>query len=195
MASLKYSTIVPIFCQIIFLLIISYPSNILSQDSSSSSPNIAQCASNILPLIPCAPFVQGAAQSPGQQCCDNLKQLYNQEPQCLCFLLNDTTLGSFPINRTLALKLPDLCTLQVNISACPGEHLQVPVFPPSSASQIPFGTKNNSTVAASPTLLVAPRPSMMAFGFGISQAMNLKAENNLAILITTAILLLQLVPY
>ncbi|KAE9588215.1 hypothetical protein Lal_00003375 [Lupinus albus] len=192
MTSLKYGTIVPFFCQIILLLVISYASTILSQDSSSSSPNIAKCTSNILPLIPCAPFVQGAAQSPGQQCCDNLKQLYNQEPQCLCFLLNDTTLGSFPINRTLALMLPDLCTLQLNISVCPGEHLQVPVFPPS---QIPFGTKNNSTVAASPALSVAPRPSMMAFGFGISKSINLKAENSLAILMTSAILLLLLVSY
>lgn len=120
MASLNFCALVPIFYQIILLLMISYPSTILSQDPSSSSPNIAQCTSSLLPLIPCAPFVQGTAQSPGQQCCGNLKQLYSQERHCLCLLLNDTTMSSFPINRTLALQLPALCNLQVNISGCPG---------------------------------------------------------------------------
>jgi hypothetical protein len=105
---------------LILLLFISLPTATLSQDPNSSSPSIAQCAPSLLPLAPCAPFVQGAAQSPSQPCCSNLKQLYTQEPHCLCLLLNDTTFNSFPINNTLALQLPLLCSLQVNISPCSG---------------------------------------------------------------------------
>ncbi|XP_061370939.1 non-specific lipid transfer protein GPI-anchored 10 [Gastrolobium bilobum] len=194
MASLNYCNIFPIFYQIILLLMISYSPNILSQDPSSSSPTIAQCTSSLLPLIPCAPFVQGTAQSPGSQCCDSLKQLYIQEPHCLCLLLNDTTLSSFPINRTLALQLPPLCTLQVNISDC--EHEQVQVPPTTSPdSQVSFGTKKNSTVVASPAFSVPPRPSMMGFGFGRNEAINLKTENGLAVVMTIAILLFTSVAY
>lgn len=105
---------------LILLLFTSLPIPILSQDPSSSSPTIAQCAPSLLPLAPCAPFVQGTAQSPAQPCCNNLKQLYAQEPHCLCLLLNDSTFNSFPINNTLALQLPLLCSLQLNISPCSG---------------------------------------------------------------------------
>nr|KYP40166.1 hypothetical protein KK1_038500 [Cajanus cajan] len=123
MASLNYCNSIPILCQIILLFLVSNLPIIHSQDQNPSSPTtIAQCTSSLLPLIPCAPFVQGTARSPGPECCGNLKQLYSQEPHCLCLLLNDTNLSSFPINKTLALQLPPLCNLQVNanISACLG---------------------------------------------------------------------------
>ncbi|KAK7314537.1 hypothetical protein VNO77_33063 [Canavalia gladiata] len=190
MASMNYCVLVLIYCQIIILLLlISYLPKILSEDTSFSSPTIAQCSSSLLPLIPCTPFVQGTARSPGPQCCDNLKQQYNQEPHCLCLLLNDTTLSSFPINRTLALQLPARCTLQVNanISACSGERVQTP--PTSPDSQVSLGTKNNSAVVASPAFSVPPRPSMIGFGFGRAAAINLKTTNELVAVMTLVILL------
>ncbi|MED6183215.1 hypothetical protein PIB30_035909 [Stylosanthes scabra] len=191
----KYCALIPIFCHIIFLLMISHPPSTLSQDPSSSSPTIAQCTSSLLPLIPCAPFVQGTSKSPVQACCGNLRQLYGQEPHCLCLMLNDTTMSSFPINRTLALQLPGLCDLQVDISTCPGEQLQVPVPVPATSpvSPISFRAKNSSTVAASsPAILVAPRSSMMGFQFGSSQGSSLKANNVVAVAAIMAILLLTL---
>ncbi|RYR57322.1 hypothetical protein Ahy_A05g023050 [Arachis hypogaea] len=152
MATQKYCPLVSIFCHIIFLLLISHPPTTLSQDPSSSNPTIAQCTSTLLPLIPCAPFVQGTSKSPVQACCGNLRQLYSQEPHCLCLLLNDTTMSSFPINRTLALELPALCALQVDIT-CPGEQLQVPVPATSPASPMSFRAKNSSNVAGIQSLL------------------------------------------
>lgn len=86
----------------------------------SQVPSITQCAPQLLPLASCAPFVQGTAQLPTVPCCNNLRQLYNQQPQCLCLLLNHTTLSSFPINSTLALQLPPLCSLQADMSTCSG---------------------------------------------------------------------------
>ncbi|CAK9147735.1 unnamed protein product [Ilex paraguariensis] len=108
---------------ITFLLLLTwFPYKTLPQNpgNSPSGPTVAGCGTSLLPLVPCAPFVQGSVPSPAQQCCDNLKQFYNQQPNCLCFLLNNTALRSFPINRTLALQLPLLCNLQVDISACSG---------------------------------------------------------------------------
>lgn len=102
----------------LLFLISLFPSSTLSQDPNSSIPTVAQCAPQLLPLATCAPFVQGTAPSPAQSCCDNLNLVYSQQPRCLCLLLNSTTLSSFPINTTLALQLPALCTLPVDASAC-----------------------------------------------------------------------------
>ncbi|KAH1241191.1 Protein YLS3 [Glycine max] len=192
MASPKYLFFVPILCQIILLLLISHLPNILSQDSS---PTIAQCTPSLLLLIPCTTFVQGTSPSPGSACCGNLKQLYSQEPHCLCLFLNGTNLRSLPINRTLALQLPALCSLQVNanMSACLGEQVHMPATSPQS--QVSFGTKNNSTVIASPSFSVPPRPIMMGIGFGSSKATNLKTGNRFVVGPTLAILLFPSVLY
>lgn len=99
----------------LLLSLISLPPSVLSQN-----PTIAQCTTQLLPLAACAPFVQGSAMSPAQSCCVNLKLLYSQQPECLCLLLNGTTLSAFPINTTRALQLPVVCSLQVDISTCPG---------------------------------------------------------------------------
>lgn len=106
---------------LILLLLLSLSSNTFSQNAG-----IEQCSSNLLPLAPCAPFVQGAAPLPAQSCCDNLKQLYIQQPSCLCLFLNETTLSSFPINTTLALQLPLICNLQISISTCTGTSIRIP---------------------------------------------------------------------
>lgn len=78
------------------------------------------CASRLLSLAPCGPFVQGFVQLPAQPCCDSLNQIYSQEATCLCLLLNNTSTLSpaFPINQTLALQLPPLCNIPANSSSC-----------------------------------------------------------------------------
>ncbi|XP_028109673.1 uncharacterized protein LOC114308300 [Camellia sinensis] len=161
-------------------------------------------------LVPCAPFVQGTVPSPAQPCCDNLRQLYNQQPGCLCLLLNDTALSSFPINTTLALQLPLLCNLQVDFSTCSG----VPMPPSSPVSQGPSGTHPNSSIAgcmffcdslrttvslwswfiynplacflgisAAPMVTVAPRTNIMGFEFGRSDGTELKIKGQTVMLV------------
>ncbi|KAK3019080.1 hypothetical protein RJ639_004990 [Escallonia herrerae] len=171
---------------VLFLLFLTcLPGTILSQKPSTgispSVPTVAECGPALLPLASCAAFVQGTAPSPPQQCCDNLKQLYNQQAGCLCLLLNDTTLSSFPINHTLAMQLPLVCDLQVDISACSG------VSSPSIAPpQVSLETKINSTVAASPVVTIAPRPTVMGFRFPQSAGMNLRTDGHLVVLVVLA---------
>ncbi|XP_050376674.1 non-specific lipid transfer protein GPI-anchored 10 [Argentina anserina] len=152
-----------------------FPSPTVSKNLNSSVPTVAQCASRLIPLATCAPFVQGTAPSPGQTCCDNLNLVYSQQPSCLCLLLNSTTLSSFPINTTLALQLPALCTIPVDASACSGA--QVP--PSSPTSQVSFGANNtspptNSTVAASPIVKAPPPRTGPGVGFPKSASTSLK---------------------
>ncbi|XP_022860552.1 protein YLS3-like isoform X1 [Olea europaea var. sylvestris] len=184
---------------LILLLLLSLSSNTFSQNAG-----IEQCSSNLLPLAPCAPFVQGAAPLPAQSCCDNLRQLYIQQPSCLCLFLNETTLSSFPINTTLALQLPLICNLQISISTCTGTPL--PSTPPIS------GPKTNSTVAglhllfssfyyaaiyaqrntyksfASPMVTVAPRSSIMGFGLNHSVGVKLNPQSQVVMMLLIAIL-------
>ncbi|KAF2298759.1 hypothetical protein GH714_026732 [Hevea brasiliensis] len=169
---------------LVLLFLISLPTKGLSQDTPiNPDPTIADCTPRLLPLTPCAPFVQGMVRSPPPSCCNNLKQLYLQQPGCLCLMLNDTNLISFPINSTLALKLPALCHSQVNTSACSG----LPEVPSSSpASQVPLGAHNNSSngkhtnssVAASPMVQVAPRPVIMGLGLSRNAGRKLKAKGS-----------------
>ncbi|XP_050238680.1 non-specific lipid transfer protein GPI-anchored 10 [Mercurialis annua] len=186
------------------LLFISLPPKILTQ-VTPPTPTIADCTPRLLPLTTCAPFVQGFAPSPPSMCCDNLRQLHQQQPACVCLLLNGTTLSSFPINTTLALQLPALCRLQLDRS-CSGvpeqTQPQVPTTSPASrVPPVPRGASNHSSnathtnstfVAASPMIQVSPRPIVMGIGLGRSAAIKLKTEDLLAmtllaILLTKAI--------
>ncbi|PIN11358.1 hypothetical protein CDL12_16041 [Handroanthus impetiginosus] len=145
---------------------------------------IAECGPNLVGLAPCGPFVQGMAAAPVQTCCDGLKQLYTQKPTCICLLLHDTSLASsFPINTTLALQLPLLCNLNIDATACSGT--SSPTLSPPS--QVSFGAKPNSTVAASPIVTMAPRPSFMGFGLHQSAQVRLKAQGQLLMLLLPAI--------
>ncbi|KAL5544760.1 hypothetical protein UlMin_008544 [Ulmus minor] len=175
---------------LILIFILSSSPITLGQDPASSSPTITQCAPRLLPLAPCGPFVQGNSASPPQPCCDNLKQLYSQQPHCLCLLLNDTTLSSFPINSSLALQLPVLCSLQVDISVCSQGVAGSP------GSQVSLGSTNNSsavnsTMAASPAVQTAPIPSNVIGLGNKSGSIILKTDGEyIVVLVATLVTLL-----
>ncbi|CAA7043184.1 unnamed protein product [Microthlaspi erraticum] len=164
----------------------------------------ATCSSMLLSLAPCGPFVQGFVQLPAQPCCDGLNQIYSQQPTCLCQFLNNTSALSpaFPINQTLALQLPPLCNIPANSSSCssssssssPGVAPSVSssVAPPpssSNGSQVSQGSKNKSSVAATPVAQVASRPtSFMGLGYPLRSSGS-KSEIQLTILAVAAAIL------
>ncbi|XP_019058070.1 PREDICTED: non-specific lipid-transfer protein-like protein At2g13820 isoform X2 [Tarenaya hassleriana] len=135
-------------------VLIFFAPMVLSQNPSTAAP---PCASRLLALAPCGPFVQGLTQLPAQPCCDSLGQIYVQEPTCLCLFLNNTY--AFPIDKTLALQLPRLCDIPANASTCSGVSAaqDSPVAPPlnSAVSPISLGAKNNSPVAGNPVYQIS----------------------------------------
>ncbi|XP_051147541.1 non-specific lipid transfer protein GPI-anchored 10 [Andrographis paniculata] len=149
---------------------------------------MAECGANLLPLAPCAPFVQGAAAAPVQMCCTSLARLYAQKPACICMLLRDSSLSSsFPINTTLALQLPVLCSLRIDPSTCPG----MLVHRRTSPAQVSFGEKPSSGVpgtTSSPIVTVAPRPSSMMFGIRHSGQVRLKPEDQFFVMLSFAVI-------
>ncbi|KAI9173520.1 hypothetical protein LWI28_002637 [Acer negundo] len=176
------------FIALIILLFTAFPQPAFSQDPTTPGPTLTDCVSRLLPLSPCAPYVQGRVQSPADMCCVNLKRVYGQQPACLCLLLNGTSLSNMPINTTLARQLPVLCDLQADVSACPG--VAVPPGSNSSDHQVSLGAHNNSIVAASPTVVpVAPRSGTMGFGLGQSAGIKCKTKGGLAIVAAAAAIL------
>ncbi|XP_010045643.1 non-specific lipid transfer protein GPI-anchored 13 [Eucalyptus grandis] len=172
------------------LLLASTPAA-LSQDPASSSPTIASCQPRLLSLAPCAPFVQGTARLPSGPCCNNLNQIYTQQPQCLCLVLNDTSLVPLPINGTLVLELPRLCILPADVSSCSG----VPASPSTPAPRVSAGARrpNNNTVPASPVAVeVAPRPTIIRSGPGLSSGATVDREGQPTFLAAAVVPLLLL---
>ncbi|XP_019168571.1 PREDICTED: protein YLS3 [Ipomoea nil] len=158
-------------------------------NSPPDPPSIAECGPYLLPLAPCGPFVQGTVPFPALQCCINLRQLYAQQPSCLCLLINGSTLSDFPINTTLALQLPSLCTMQIDASICsaPRVTTQPPSQPPSPFAPTSSGPKHNSTIAASPVVTVQPRmPGLIGFGYPHSSGVNINVKDSLMVVILTS---------
>ncbi|ERN00985.1 hypothetical protein AMTRI_Chr04g250490 [Amborella trichopoda] len=90
--------------------------------ASAGTADQAECATRVLMLAPCLPYVQGMFPSPARACCDGLARLNNEDPKCICVLLQEgsSMMAGFPaVNQTLALNLPILCQLHVDISRCP----------------------------------------------------------------------------
>ncbi|XP_059306646.1 non-specific lipid transfer protein GPI-anchored 10 [Lycium ferocissimum] len=150
-----------------------------------AGPTVSSCGPLLFQLAPCGPFVQGASPAPTELCCSNLRQLYSQQPGCLCLLLNQTSLSSLPINTTLALQLPTLCSMHVDSSTC---SVSEGLAPSSPTPQVSFGTNSNSTVAASPMVTVGPPKMSSILGFGVnnSSAINLNAKGNLMITVLSS---------
>jgi len=70
-------------------------------------------ASLITTFTPCLNFVTGStngAGSPTQQCCGSLAEMVRTGADCACLILTGNVPFSLPINRTLAISLPKLCS-------------------------------------------------------------------------------------
>jgi hypothetical protein len=57
----------------------------------------SSCTIDLVRLLPCLPFVDGAAAAPSDMCCTNLGSMVHDELQCLCQALSQP--GTFPHHR------------------------------------------------------------------------------------------------
>ncbi|XP_066332787.1 non-specific lipid transfer protein GPI-anchored 16-like [Miscanthus floridulus] len=99
-------------------------------------------ASLITTFTPCINFVTGSTNgggSPTQQCCGSLAEMVRTGADCACLILTGNVPFSLPINRTLAISLPKLCSstsvpLQCRDTAtqipAPGPVAFAPALPP-----------------------------------------------------------------
>ncbi|XP_044487186.1 non-specific lipid transfer protein GPI-anchored 5-like [Mangifera indica] len=108
---------------------------LLSHEAAAQSSG---CTSALISLSPCLNYITGNSSTPSSSCCTQLASVVQQQPQCLCSVLNGgaSQLG-ISLNQTLALSLPGACKVQTPpVSGCNGANgpARAPVSPPSDSS-------------------------------------------------------------
>ncbi|XP_047947128.1 non-specific lipid transfer protein GPI-anchored 10 [Salvia hispanica] len=195
---------------ILLLLFISAP------PPAAALNTVADCGPSLLPLSPCAPFVQGSTPAPVRTCCDSVEKLYRHNVTCLCVLLDNSGPElPLPINTTLALQLPLLCKLNISPTTCPGVLLPSP-SPHTNASvaanpnsrakgmeltEITTGNEWTELlvfddlflwgISASPMGTGSPRPRFVSFAYHNNAEVRIEAETWVLMLIMAALFFLQ----
>ncbi|CAN1241786.1 Non-specific lipid transfer protein GPI-anchored 10 [Linum perenne] len=135
--------------------------------SQQQAPTISECNPGLLQLTPCSPYVKGISPSPIQSCCDDLIQLYKQQPECLCLIITTPpNLGGFPINTTLAMQLPSLCGLHLNhpSGSTTSAGALSPASPLARHANSSLPRNPNSTAPSTAVVQITPRPVIMGMG-------------------------------
>ncbi|KAL5719458.1 hypothetical protein ACHQM5_012231 [Ranunculus cassubicifolius] len=139
-------------CMII-LMMVNFVSSDLSKDRD-------ECATQLVGLATCLPYVSGSAKAPTLDCCTGLKQVLGKSKKCLCVLVkdrNDPELG-LKINATLALSLPSTCNAPSNASDCPTLLHLAPHSPEAQVFE-QFANSTKGTAPAAPAKGSTPSSS------------------------------------
>ncbi|KAL8258423.1 hypothetical protein R6Q59_030464 [Mikania micrantha] len=106
----------------VFMVIITVCGGIVSADESLGQ----QCASKLTAVMTCVDFATGKEVTPQQKCCDSVKEMKDDNPACLCFLIQQIHNGTNPmlkkmnIQEARLLQLSSACKIaNASISDCP----------------------------------------------------------------------------
>ncbi|KAI3892399.1 hypothetical protein MKX03_012617 [Papaver bracteatum] len=111
-----------------------------------------ECATQLVAVATCLPYVGGTAKAPTPDCCTGVKQVLTSSKKCLCLLIkdrNDPSLG-LKINATLALGLPAFCKTKAKISECPALLHLSPNSPDAKVFEDFNNIANGNTTASTP---------------------------------------------
>ncbi|KAL0004590.1 hypothetical protein SO802_012151 [Lithocarpus litseifolius] len=84
-----------------------------------------KCSQKVTNVTPCLNFAEGKAETPTKECCTSVKGLKDSDPECLCFIIQQTHNGSeaiksLGIQEAKLLQLPTACSLKnASVSDCP----------------------------------------------------------------------------
>ncbi|CAL0328021.1 unnamed protein product [Lupinus luteus] len=84
-----------------------------------------KCGQVVEKVIPCLSFATGKAATPTKECCDAATEIKESNPQCLCYIIQQTHKGSpqskqMGIQEDKLLQLPSVCNVKnASISLCP----------------------------------------------------------------------------
>ncbi|KAM7462823.1 hypothetical protein LguiA_030944 [Lonicera macranthoides] len=86
---------------------------------SAPPPPEKACSDEVIAFAPCLPYISNPpnnqTKSPSSQCCNLFASAFDSgTANCLCYLLRDSHLLGFPLNRTRFLSLSSLCVPKDN---------------------------------------------------------------------------------
>ncbi|KAI7734595.1 hypothetical protein M8C21_010812 [Ambrosia artemisiifolia] len=105
---------------------------VISVSISTAQAQAQTCASK---LVPCAQYINSTT-TPPNSCCDPIKEAVANDLECLCGLYeNPSFLSGLGINVDQALRLPRLCGIPSDTTAC-----KTAQSPTGSSTQTPPGS-------------------------------------------------------
>ncbi|XP_039018201.1 non-specific lipid transfer protein GPI-anchored 1-like [Hibiscus syriacus] len=85
-----------------------------------------QCAKDFQSVMSCLNFAQGKAETPSKECCSSVSSVKENEPKCLCYILQQSqtsgsqSLKSLGVQQDKLFQLPSACQLKnASVSDCP----------------------------------------------------------------------------
>ncbi|CAJ1851467.1 unnamed protein product [Sphenostylis stenocarpa] len=84
-----------------------------------------KCGQVMQKVLPCLGFVSGKEAKPKEECCDATESIKETNPECLCYVIQQTHKGSpeiksLGIQESKLLQLPSVCQVKnASISDCP----------------------------------------------------------------------------
>uniref|UniRef100_A0A7N0V663 Bifunctional inhibitor/plant lipid transfer protein/seed storage helical domain-containing protein n=1 Tax=Kalanchoe fedtschenkoi TaxID=63787 RepID=A0A7N0V663_KALFE len=136
----------------------------------------SSCTSVLISLTPCLSYITGNSSTASSNCCTQLANVVQSQPECLCQVLNGgaSALG-LNINQTQALTLPTVCNVQTpSISNCNA----------ATPADSPAGSKDTPTVPSDGS---NDTPSTVpATDTGSSDGVSLKTSSTQLLLLVVA---------
>jgi len=100
----------------------------MSMSYMASAQITTACTSSLISsFTPCLNFITGSTNgggSPTSGCCDALDSLMTSSTDCTCLILTGNVPFNLPINRALAITLPQLCNSQSVPLQCKGPYFR-----------------------------------------------------------------------
>ncbi|XVF02765.1 hypothetical protein REPUB_Repub04eG0202200 [Reevesia pubescens] len=113
-----------------------------------------QCSKDFQSVMTCLSFAQGKAASPTKECCSSISSIKENEPKCLCYILQQTqtsgaqSLKSLGVQQAKLLQLPTACQLKnASISNCP----TLLGLPPNSPDAAIFTNSSSTASTVTPS--------------------------------------------
>ncbi|KAI9170282.1 hypothetical protein LWI28_025488 [Acer negundo] len=112
-----------------------------------------ECSEQLQKVMACLDYAKGKVATPSAQCCGSVKDIKDDDPKCLCYIIQQAHGGSNEVLRSMGiqeaklLQLPSACELKnASTSNCP----KLLGLSPSSPDAAIF-TSNASTTATTGT--------------------------------------------
>ncbi|KAL5075940.1 hypothetical protein RYX36_014924 [Vicia faba] len=106
------------------LCVLAFTIVVCSNTANGAEDLAKTCGQVVSKVIPCLDFATGKAPAPKKECCDATKSIKDTDPECLCYIIQQTHKGSpesksMGIQEDKLLQLPAVCGVKANISDCP----------------------------------------------------------------------------
>ncbi|KAM3303728.1 non-specific lipid transfer protein GPI-anchored 1 [Capsicum chacoense] len=122
-----------------FVVLLTVCAGLLANGEDNNNSLGEKCGAEFQKVAACLTYATGKAPSPSKECCDAAEEIKENNPVCLCYIIEQIHKGASPqlksmgIQEDKLLQLPSACKLtNASISNCP-KLLKIPPNSPDYA--------------------------------------------------------------